>query len=789
MSATTATIWGDSMSTRKSFDRVCIAVLIASLLLTALFMNGAAFGLESSARSMGYESRLFDTSKVHTLAIVIDDWEGFLENCESEEYAPCSVVIDNESYKNVGLRAKGNTSLTTVRSMDSSRYSLKIEFDHYENGKTYHGLDKLCLNNIIQDNTYMKDYLTYRMMDEFGADAPLCSYVWITVNGEDWGLYLAVEGIEDSFLQRNYGSDYGDLYKPDSMSFGGGGPGRGRDFRMSEFWNEANADNGADSASDSAANAENVSNSAANTENAFRQRGGMRGMGGGRPFPGMPFPGGTGGQSTASGGAAPDFDAFDPTGGFGDMPFPGFGNFPGMGDASGDGTDGGFPGGFGGMRGMGSDDVKLKYTDDNPESYGSIFDNAKTDVTAADKARLIASLKSLGEMENLESVVNMDEVLRYFVVHNYVVNGDSYTGSMIHNYYLYEKDGQLSMIPWDYNLAFGGFQGGSASESVNDPIDTPLSVSGDGDRPMADWLAQEEYVDLYHAYFNDFLNSVDATAIIDAAYPLIASYVERDPTKFCSYEDFEKGVTALRTFCELRTESVYGQLNGSIPSTDDGQSADNSALVDASGLTLSDMGNMGFGGGRGGRFGRANGETSGDAQESGVSGDGEQDASGGGEQDALPGMMGFPDGNFPGNTGGDSPDNMSGGFPDGGQTASDDGQTLSNGSQTASDDGQTASDNSQMLSDDGFSNGGTGGNFPGSFPGGGFPGGGTGNGFPGGGPGGDFPDGAFPGFQSDGGTSVTALSRETWIALGASVVVLCAGLLTARLYQRRKRFA
>ncbi|MBR0282620.1 MAG: CotH kinase family protein [Oscillibacter sp.] len=570
------------------------------------------------------------------------------------------------------------------------------------------------------------------------------------------------------------------------MSFGGGGPGRGRDFRMSEFWNEANADNGADSASDgaantenvpdgaanaenvsnSAANTENVSNSAANTENAFRQRGGMRGMGGmggGRPFPGMPFPGGTGGQSNASGDAAPDFDAFDPTGGFGDMPFPGFGNFPGMGDASGDGTDGGFPGGFGGMRGMGSDDVKLKYTDDNPESYGSIFDNAKTDVTAADKARLIASLKSLGEMENLKSVVNMDEVLRYFVVHNYVVNGDSYTGSMIHNYYLYEKDGQLSMIPWDYNLAFGGFQGGSASGSVNDPIDTPLSVSGDGDRPMADWLAQEEYVDLYHAYFNDFLNSVDATAIIDAAYPLIASYVERDPTKFCSYEDFEKGVTALRTFCELRTESVRGQLNGSIPSTDDGQSADNSALIDASGLTLSDMGNMGFGGGRGGRFGRANGQTSSDAQESGASGDG--------EQDALPGIMGFPDGNFPDNpddgfpvdTSGDSPDNMSGGFPDDSQTASDDGQP---------------------LSDNGFPDG----NSPGGFPGGNFPGGG----FPGGGPGGGFTGdmgGDFPGFQSDGGTSLAALSKETWIALGASVVVLCAGLLTARLYQRRKRFA
>lgn len=40
------------------------------------------------------------------------------------------------------------------------------------------------------------------------ADAPLCSYGYITVNGSDWGLYLAVEGVEDSFLRRNYGGQF-----------------------------------------------------------------------------------------------------------------------------------------------------------------------------------------------------------------------------------------------------------------------------------------------------------------------------------------------------------------------------------------------------------------------------------------------------------------------------------------------------------------------------------------------------------------------------------------------------
>lgn len=222
------------MSTHKYIDRICCVAIAACLVLTVILMNGESLGIQAYAKSMGYESRLFDTGTVHTINIVMDDWEGFLDTCVNEEYSLCTVVIDGESYKNVGIRAKGNTSLTQVASYGNDRYSFKIEFDHYDSTESYYGLDKLSLNNIIQDNTYMKDYLTYQMMGYFGVDAPLCSYVYITVNGQDWGLYLAVEGVEEAFLQRNYGSDYGELYKPDSQSMGGG-RGNGGGFVMDEW--------------------------------------------------------------------------------------------------------------------------------------------------------------------------------------------------------------------------------------------------------------------------------------------------------------------------------------------------------------------------------------------------------------------------------------------------------------------------------------------------------------------------------------------------------------------------
>ena len=218
--------------------------------------------------------------------------------------------------------------------------------------------------------------------------------------------------------------------------------------------------------------------------------------------------------------------------------------------------------------------------------------------------------------------------MRYMVVHNFVVNGDSYTGSMIHNYYLYEEDGEMSMIPWDYNLAFGTFTAADADGAVNDPIDTPLSVTEDSDdRPMFSWITStEEFQEAYHTLYTEFLEefytSGYLTELIDNTAAMLQDYVDRDPTKFCTTEEFETAIQTLRTFVALRCESIEGQLDGTIPSTDAGQEADSSTLIDASSLNLSDMGSMGGGfGGPGSSDGPGNSDDPGGFGGSGGSGE------------------------------------------------------------------------------------------------------------------------------------------------------------------------
>jgi len=532
-----------------------IAALVLVLALLILF-PGRPEKDAGDGIAMAYEE-LFDPTVVHTLDIRVEEgvWETFLATATNKEYIPCTVVIDGDICENVGLRAKGNSSMQRVTQARNGRYSLKIEFDQYVDGQLYKGLDKLALNNLVQDDSAMRDFLAYRMMHEFGVAAPLCSYIYITVNGEDWGLFLAVEAIEDSFLQRNYGLFHGELYKPDS------------------FGN----DNGDDDDRD---------------EEAVSSE-----MGGGRPM--MPFASGEASdEPTADGAEADTTEVAEETDTVSTEPAsremrPG----------------GGMPGG--GMGVMGSADLLLQYIDDDPASYPNIFGAEKTDVNKQDRLRLISSLKQLTAGENIPDVVDIEQVIRYFVVHGFVCNWDSYTGSMHHNYYLYEKDGRLSMIPWDYNEAYGSGGGGGTSMSgaVNRPMDTPVSSGTVEERPMLAWIFADEahteqYHGLYEEFLREFIESGEVESWIRDTAALIAPYMEKDPTAFCTYEAFLEDVDWMSSFFALRGASLRGQLEGTIPATEAGQTADGSALIDASVLGSS-SGEMR----RPGASGEASGET------------------------------------------------------------------------------------------------------------------------------------------------------------------------------------
>lgn len=582
------------MIIHKDINRIIIGLVIITLLFTGClyYIKGTeSVSASSSGKTMPYETSVFNKMEVMEVEISTEEgeWEELLENALAEEYIPCDITINGAVYKNVGIRCKGNTSLTQVASSDSDRYSFKVKFDEYQTGLTCDGLDKLALNNIFCDATYMKEYLSYDMLSAMGVVTPLYSYAHLTVNGEEWGLYLAVECIEESFAQRNYGSDYGALYKVESTNSGGGGEDAVQEER-GDFSGDQQEDRKLGERPQLPENQDGEAAMQKPSSDAIEEQFPEAGETVVRPEEAedreqMEKP------EEAEGVEEPEKPEEAEGTEDGEQP-----QKPGNMDGGFDFAGGGRGMGKGGFGGGGTD---LVYTDDEESSYSGILENAAYDVTDAQKKSLIAAIKGLNSGENLEEYVNVDQNLRYFAVNTFLVNDDSYISNLQHNFYLYEKDGQISPIPWDYNLAFGGFQSGNASSAVNDPIDSPTTsdVSLE-ERPFIGvFLTQEAYLEDYHEKMQElldiYMNNGTFETTISYLEQLIAPYVKEDATAFYTYEEFTEAVENLKTFGTLRTLSVQGQLDGTIPSTQEGQQEDSSSLIDASNVNLSAMGTQG----------------------------------------------------------------------------------------------------------------------------------------------------------------------------------------------------
>ena len=540
------------MLAHKHITRIAAALMALAVCL-CLAATAFAGSLRNAAGdtgvTMAYESALFDTDTVLTVNILMDeaDWQAMLDNAAAEEYYACDVEINGETFYRVGIRPKGNTSLSAIVSdPDTDRYSFKLEFDHYVDGQTCWGLDKLVLNNNYADATNMKEALVYDMYQYLGADASLYSYAAISVNGSYWGVYLALEAVEDSFLLRNYGAESGALYKPEGV---GGGPndGGGQDGKMPE-------------------------------------------LDGGLPDFDRAMP-----DFNDVGDGSDESRRPDPTSG-------GDGAAPQRPDGGEEGFSPPDGGGFGGMGGLssGSGGADLNYTDDALDSYDTIWEGEVTDTTKADHERVVTALRSIAAGTDLETYMDVDNLLKYMAVHAFVVNEDSLSGNMAHNYYLYESGGQLNLLPWDYNLSFGGMGGGSnASSVINDPIAEPFSGTDFFDALLAD----ETYRARYCAYLQQLAEAYADGGGLDAFYTRVRgqidTLVESDPTAFYTYDEYVAAAEMLYQVVQLRAASVAGQTAGIIPDTADGQRSSD-ALVSAEGIDLSIMGTMSTGGAMGG---------------------------------------------------------------------------------------------------------------------------------------------------------------------------------------------
>ena len=342
----------------------------------------------------------FRKPSVHSLNLEMSDaeWKDLVYHPMAKTYRSVNLTIDGMRFDNSAIRTRGNSTLYSQAG--STRLPFKIKFDKYIDDRTFFGLDELILLNVADDRAYLRDYLGYEAFRAIDGIAPYVTFFNIYVSGKPHGLYVGVEAVDSSFLERVFNSHRHNLYK-----------------------SELNAT------------------------------------------------------------LRPNMELSALT-----------------------------------------------------QKKGS--DTEKTDLKL-----LIKTLDEmpLGEKGDIENILDVDSVLKYFAVNAVVHNWDDYAGVFAHNYYLYMNDGVFYFLPWDMNECFLQWQAHYA-DSPGSQQDIASPITGNvlpRRRPLVQkLLAVEEYYNQYLDYcsqLNDWLKEIDGSGRLDEFWEILGVHIKNDPTRMYKY--------------------------------------------------------------------------------------------------------------------------------------------------------------------------------------------------------------------------------------------------------------
>jgi spore coat protein CotH len=538
-----------------------------------------ASGAGVSADEQKLDETVFPKDKVIDVKVTIEpeQFQDMLDNASAEEMHQASVDYNGQTFNNIGIRTKGNSSLSSVvRMTDSDRYSFKLSFDEYI-GQTLQGISKINLNNNFSDATYMREFLSYELAESMGLPTPKYSFVNLYVNGELRGLYLAIEQIGETYLDRNFGNSYGALYK--------GTGGNGSELNWLET---IEAYTGLELKSDKG-NSQGLLamldelNNGTDIESVLNVQGALG-------FIALNAVGGNGDSYASQ--RKHNYYLYDDNGIFNVLPWDynmAFGGMSGMG------------GGMGmGMRGMDMADGNAANgaNADNNGGGNAANSGANTGSNGGGNAAN-GGPNASGGMPNGDAPAGGNAAEGGANAGGNAAGGGANAGGNA-------AEGGGAMPNRDAN-AGGNAAGGSASSTVL--IDEPTSGTL-ADRPLiAKLLAVDEYKEQYHeiiaGMLDGYLKDETFQARIAELQQLISEHVKADPTAFVTYEEYEQGIQQLIAYNQQQTAAVAAQLAGTSPSSGDGSGSGGDfgggGMGGRGGNGGMGMGNMGNGMMEGGR--------------------------------------------------------------------------------------------------------------------------------------------------------------------------------------------
>jgi len=128
------------------------------------------------------------------------------------EFVSATVSEGDTRYPQVGVHLKG--SVGSFRRVDD-RPALTLDFCQFLEGRKFHGLRRIHLNNSVEDPSCVSEKIGSELITAAGVPAPRVTRALVALNGRELGLYVLKEGFTEDFLACHFKRIGGDLFEPE----------------------------------------------------------------------------------------------------------------------------------------------------------------------------------------------------------------------------------------------------------------------------------------------------------------------------------------------------------------------------------------------------------------------------------------------------------------------------------------------------------------------------------------------------------------------------------------------
>ncbi|MEY2411325.1 MAG: spore coat protein, partial [Verrucomicrobiota bacterium] len=130
-------------------------------------------------------------------------------NAGQRPSVPAMVHEGDLTWTNVAVHLKG--SLGSFRTVND-KPALTLNFNKGSGNERFHGLQKISLNNSVQDLSFVSEKICRELYAAAGVPVPRVDYATVELNGRNLGLFVLAEGWNKQFLGRYFKNVKGNFY-------------------------------------------------------------------------------------------------------------------------------------------------------------------------------------------------------------------------------------------------------------------------------------------------------------------------------------------------------------------------------------------------------------------------------------------------------------------------------------------------------------------------------------------------------------------------------------------------